>query len=90
MDELDSVLMKLGSLPVPAALDALEEGIFVRLSNKPVLQIRTGARAATVAIAVAIGIAGGTLPQRVETGSLTPLASVSPLSPAALLLGGDR
>jgi len=89
MDKLDTVLMQLASSPAPAGLDAIDKDVFDRLAADPALIVRRGVGAATVAAALVIGIAGATLPSRgAEASSLTPLASVSPLSPAALL-GGE-
>ena len=90
MDKLDRVLMQLASWPAPADLDAIDQAVFERLDAAPAFGVRRGVSAATVAAALFIGIAGATLPSRdAEATSLTPLASVSPLSPAALL-GGAR
>ena len=90
MAKLDTVLMKLASTPAPAGLDAIDEGVFAGLASGPVYGVRHGVGAATVAAALVFGIAGATLPSR-DAGatSLTPLASMSPLSPAALL-GGEE
>ena len=90
MDKLDTVLMKLASTPAPAGLDAIDEGVFAGLAAGPANSVRRGVGAATVAAALFIGIAGATVPSR-DAGAtqLTPLASMSPLSPAALL-GGEE
>ena len=90
MDELDRVLMQLAAAPAPAGLDAIDKGVFAGLAAGPVYGVRGGVGAATVAAALVFGIAGATLPSR-DAGatSLTPLASMSPLSPAALL-GGEE
>ena len=91
MDELDRVLMQLASVPAPAGLDAIDDGVFARLTVSPTYGVRRGIGAATVAVALAIGIVGATLPSRdAAATSLTPLAAMSPLSPAALLLGTER
>ena len=91
MDELDTVLMRLAAAPAPAGLDALNEGVFARLAVSPAFSVRRGVGTATVAAALVIGIAGAIVPSRdADATSLTPLASMSPLSPAALLLGGER
>jgi hypothetical protein len=91
MDKLDTVLMQLASTPAPAGLVGIDEGVFAGLAASPVYGVRRGVGAATVAAALFIGIAGATLPSR-EAGatSLSPLASMSPLSPASLLLGGEE
>ena len=91
MDRLDTVFMQLASTPVPAGLDAIDVGVFAGLAASPAHGVRRGAGAATVAAALVFGIAGATLPSR-DAGaiSLTPLASMPPLSPATLLLGGER
>ncbi|WP_347716692.1 hypothetical protein [Sphingomonas sp.] len=90
MDKLDTVLMQLASTPAPAGLDAIDDGVFASLAASPAYSVRRGVGAATVAAALVIGIAGATFPSR-DAGatSLTPLASTSPLSPAALL-GGEE
>ena len=91
MDKLDTLLMQLASTPAPAGLDAIDEGVFAGLAVGPAYSVRRGVGAATIGAALVIGIAGATLPSRdAEVTSLTPLASMSPLSPAALLLGGER
>jgi len=91
MDKLDTVLMQLASTPAPAGLDAIDEGVFAGLAASPAFSVRRGVGAATVAVALAIGIAGASLPPPdAEATSLTPLAAMSPLSPAALLLGTER
>lgn len=91
MDELDRVLMQLAAAPAPAGLDAIDEGVFARLNVSHAYIVRRGVGAATVAFSLAIGIVGATLPSRsAEATSLTPLAAMSPLSPAALLLGAER
>ena len=88
---LDTLLMKLASTPAPAGLDVIDGGVFAGLAASPVYGVRRGVGAATIAAALFIGIAGATLPPGdAQATSLTPLASMSPLSPAALLLGGER
>ena len=90
MNKLDTVLMRLASTPAPAGLDAIDEGVFAGLEASPADGVRRGVGAATVAAALVFGVAGATLPSR-DAGatSLTPLASMSPLSPAALLGGQE-
>jgi hypothetical protein len=90
MDKLDTVLMQLASTPAPAGLDAIDDGVFAGLASSPVYPVRRGVGAATVAAALVFGIAGASWPPR-DAGatSLTPLASMSPLSPSALL-GGEE
>ena len=91
MDKLDTLLMQLASTLAPAGLEAIDESVFAGLAAGPAHGVRHGVGAATVAAALVIGIAGATLPSRdAEVTSLTPLAAMSPLSPAALLLGGER
>ena len=91
MDKLDTVLMQLASTPAPAGLDAIDDGVFASLAASPAYGVRRGVGAATIGAALVIGIAGATLPPGdAQATSLTPLASMSPLSPAALLLGGER
>ena len=90
MDKLDTLLMQLASTPAPAGLDAIEGGVFAGLAASPSYAVRRGVGAATLAAALFIGIAGATLPSGdARAASLTPLASMSPLSPAALL-GGEE
>ena len=90
MDKLDTILMKLASTPTPAGLDAIDEGVFAGLAASPAYGVRRGVGAATVAAALVVGIAGAALPSRdAGEASLTPLASMFPLSPAALL-GGEK
>lgn len=91
MDKLDTLLMQLVSTPAPAGLDAIDEAVFAGLAPSSGNGVRRGVGVATVAAALFIGIAGATLPPSdAQAASVTPLATMSPLSPAALLLGGER
>ncbi len=90
MNDLDTVLIRLGQAPLPAGLAVIDERVFARVASGAINRTRRRVGIATISAALIMGVAGAVTPLReAEATSLTPLGPMSPLSPATLL-GGER
>lgn len=89
MDQLDMILGKLARAPAPERLVSIDQVVLARIAASSTEMIRAGLSAATIALALSIGVFSAAMPSREAsaTRSLTPLG-MSPLAPSALLLGG--
>jgi len=89
MNDLDAMLTKLAMAPEPATLDGIEASVFARIAARPRVGVSKGMGAATIAVALAVGIFGaGVSPEHASAmSSLSPLGPVSALAPSTLLLG---
>ena len=86
MTDLDTMLKRLAAVPVPAALDSMDERVFSGVAESRTRRMARGVGFFTVGAALVMGVASAAMPLR-EPGrsSLAPLGSIPPLSPAALL-----
>ena len=87
MNELDTILMRLADTPLPAALAAIDQGVFQGVAAQRELRVRRKVGAMSISAALLIGV----LSTAVRSGapadslSLDPLGTVSTLSPASIL-----
>lgn len=89
MNDLDAMLTKLATAPVPVELDGMEARVLARIAKRPIARGGMGIGAMTIALALGMGIVGAGVPARQVSAMspLSPLGPVSPLSPSTLLLG---
>ena len=89
MDKVDAALARLARAPTPAGLLNMEGAVLERIAHEPSPRQRDslGLSAFAAVGAMALGLAGGLLPQefRSEPASLSPLTGVSELAPSSLL-----
>ena len=88
MDEVDAALARLARVPPPAGLLNMEGAVLERITHEPPRQRDSLGLSAFAAVgALALGLAGGLLPEefRSEPASLSPLTGVSELAPSSLL-----
>lgn len=86
MTDLDTILMRLATAPLPTALDSIDERVFSGVVAVRSRRLARGIGLVTIGAALAMGVASSAMPAReVGAQSLAPLSSVPPLSPAALL-----
>lgn len=89
MNDLDAMLTRLAEAPAPASLDGMEARVLARIAARPVAHAGVGIGAATIAMALLIGIFGAGVPAREASAMspLSPLGPVSALAPSSLLDG---
>jgi hypothetical protein len=86
MTELDTLLMRLASAPVPAALASMDARVFSGVTATRTRRMARGVGFATVGAALVMGVASVAMPVReADPSTLASLGSIPPLSPAALL-----
>jgi hypothetical protein len=86
--ELDHALQRLGKMPIPIALDTIDEGVFSSLEDR-----RRDALAASrfmsafAAFALALGLVSGSLSvsEPAAAQPFAPFAPDSPLAPSTML-----
>lgn len=88
MNQLDDTLSRLSQLPMPEAMEFIEENVFIALAirqrdaaaSRPLMGV-------AVIVALGLGVAGGSLLSgpAVAASSLSPLAPASVLAPSSLL-----
>ena len=88
MTDIDNLLAKIGSAPVPVELSAIDDAVFAGVAKRQretVLAPRLMGIAATLALGV--GIVGGTLsgPAPALAQEISPFTSSSALAPSTLL-----
>ena len=89
MDDLNAMLTRLASAPVPASLDDVEAKVLARIASRPVTSAGIGVGVGTIAVALVIGIVGAGVPAR-EASASSALSSLGPaasLAPSTLLVG---
>ena len=87
MNDLDAILMRLATMPVPVALDGIDQSVFDGVAMRVAQRRRQKVGAASISGALLVGIASVAVPsgEAAAASSMAPLAVVSPLSPAAIL-----
>jgi hypothetical protein len=86
--DLDHALQRLGDMPLPAGLTAIDNAVFAGLERRrQELFVSRRLMAGTAAVSLVIGVAGGGMIGSVEATArpLSPFASDSPLAPSTLL-----
>lgn len=88
MTDIDNLLAKLGSTPVPAELSAIDDAVFAGMAKRQhetALAPRLMGIAATLALT--IGIIGGSLsgPAPATAQVMSPFTSTDALAPSTLL-----
>ena len=88
MSGLDSSLLRLASLPVPAGLDIIDDAVMAGLAAHR-QEASYGRRATGVAgaIALVVGVASGAVAtgQSAQAQAISPFAPNNPLAPSTLL-----
>ena len=91
MDYFDAALERVARSRGPARLGSIEGAVLARIaSERPVRQHDSLGLSALAAVgAMAMGVAGGLLPDEAGAGhaSLSPLTGASELAPSSLLVG---
>lgn len=91
MSDIDSALQRLAKAPLPPDLARLEVAVFERVEGHGFGQPHVGTplRICAVALAVAMGIAGGVIPNRSADAESFPvsLSDAARLAPSTLLIG---
>ena len=89
MNDLDMMLMRLASAPVPDGLEGMEARVLARITARPSARIGVGFGATTIAAALAIGVVGAGFPSTKAraTSALAYLGPTSSLAPSTLLVG---
>jgi hypothetical protein len=87
MNDLDAILTRLAGMPVPSALDGIEQGVFEGVEMRVAQRQRRKLGVVSVSGALLVGVLSAAVPSReaAAASSMAPLALVSPLSPAAIL-----
>ena len=86
-NDLDAILTRLASMPVPSALDGIDQGVFEGVGMRVAQRQRRRVGVVSISGALLVGILSTAVPGREAAAAPTmaPLALVSPLSPAAIL-----
>ncbi|WP_188053884.1 hypothetical protein [Sphingosinithalassobacter sp. CS137] len=91
MNDIDSALQRLAKAPPPTDLDRLEAAVFERVEGHGFGQPHVGTplRICAVALAVALGIVGGLIPNRSGDAESfpVPLSDAARFAPSTLLIG---
>ena len=87
MDDLDLMLARLASAPVPAELASIDAAVLERIAARPAPMFGYAAVAGAAILALLTGVAGGMWPGNPQHASetLTPFGPSSPLAPSTLL-----
>jgi hypothetical protein len=92
MDEIDIVLRRAASAPVPTRLAATEALVLSRVSGHSFAtrELPIGFRATAMAAALVMGVAGGLMPAEPAAAeqSLSPIGGAAEFAPSTLLTGG--
>jgi hypothetical protein len=93
MTDLDDVLGKLGTSPVPAALASIDAAVFAGLTRRRAASSATSGRVMGIAAAAAlgIGVAAAALPETAAQAApaLPPFGISATLAPSNLLGDGE-
>ena len=87
MNDLDAILTRLAGMPVPSALDGIEQIVFEGVGRRVAQRQRRKVGVISISGALLVGIVSAAVPPREASAasSMAPLALISPLSPAAIL-----
>ena len=87
MNDLDAILTRLAGMPVPAALDGIDQSVFDGVGRRVAQRQRRKVGVVSISGALMVGVLSAAVPSReaAAASSMAPLALVSPLSPAAIL-----
>ncbi len=87
MNDLDAILTRLAGMPVPAALDDIDQSVFEGVEMRVAQRQRRRVGIVSISGALLVGVLSVAVPSReaAAASSMAPLALVSPLSPAAIL-----
>ena len=89
MNDLDTMLLRLASAPVPDGLNGMEARVRARITAQSGARVGVGFGAMTIGAALVLGVIGAGLPSS-EVRAMSPLTylgQVSSLAPSTLLVG---
>ena len=86
MDDVDTILARIGNLPLDPRLDGIDDAVLAGLAARAGSGVSTGAMALVIARSLGIGVLGSAIPaQPVQAASAFPFGASDALAPSTLL-----
>lgn len=88
MDDIETLLARIGNLPPDPRLEGIDDAVMAGLAARSGSGLSTGAMALVIALSLGIGVIGSAIPAApVQAASAYPFGSSDALAPSTLLEG---